>query len=228
MGSTYWEEYYFRSAKQRTKVLSLLTKYLLQYKSVCIPGVGTLEIIQDPPKLNFAERLFTPPVFITHYLNKEVLTDHQVNYFAASNVEEREIIKEQLLNFGENFKSRIRQKPFEWIGLGTFHFDSEAIVFEPVTVCMPSLQTVPAVKVIRTDQDHQVLVGDKELSSRQAAVALIKNIAKRPVVILIGWIVLILAILAIIYILYMGNFNPGSSGLQWKVSGYITCPINHF
>jgi hypothetical protein len=61
---------------------------------------------------------------------------------------------------------------------------------------------------------HQVLVGDQEMSSRQVTEVLNRVEYKRSWFIIAGWILLILAILVIIFYLFMNNFETTSTGLK--------------
>lgn len=212
MGSTCWAELYFRSLKSN-RVLPLLTKYLIRYKRVCIPHVGTFEIVQQSPQLNVADKLIIPPSFKARYVEQDSVSEHQFNFFAASN-EEKEKIKQDLFAFGERLKNKISRSSFYWNGLGTLHYKSNRVVFEPEEIQLSSLQPVPAEKVLRENVQHNVLVGDHEMTSDQVNEVLTKEEYKRPWFIIAGWIIFILAVIAIIIFLYLKNFQTASTGMQ--------------
>lgn len=213
MGSTFWAELYFRSLK-RTKVLPLFTKYLLQYKRVCIPHVGTFELVLQSPRLDVAGKLFTPPSFTTKYLTEDALPDHQFHFFAHSVPAEKEKLEQELRSFGRDLKDRIEKVPFRWNGFGTLRYTSNELVFEPSEIRLDSLQGLKADRVIRPNLAHDLLVGDQHLSSVETAKTIDRTDYKMPVSMVIGWIVLLLALIAIIIILYTGNFQTGTSGLR--------------
>jgi hypothetical protein len=211
-----WAESYFRSLK-RIKVISILTKYLLQYKRVCIPHIGTFEIVQQSPQLSIADKLFTPPFFTIRYLQQDAVPEHQFNFFSWSDPSKKEILKEELFNFGAELKSRIRETPFQWNGFGTLRYASDELVFEPRSIELESLQRVPAEKVIRYNAEHSMLVGDQQMTRQQVTRVLHKKSSRWPSAIVVGWIILVLAVLAIIILLYLEKFQPASSGLKLGV-----------
>lgn len=213
MGSTFWAELYFRSLKSN-KVLSLFTRYLVQYGRVCIPHVGSFELVCEPPRHDVADKSFSAPVYSTRYSSQDQVTEHQYRYFSFSENPGREALH----SFGEELRNSIRQSPFQWSGFGVLKLQSSAIHFEPQPLILSSLQPVPALKVTREDARHHVLVGDQEIRSGIDAEATEKVPAPRQYEMLIGWIILAIAITAIIIYLFLNNFQVSASGLQWKAN----------
>lgn len=212
MGLTYWAELYFRSLKSN-KVLPLLTQYLFLYKKVCIPHIGRFEIIQQSPQLNVADKLVTPPCFEIKYFNEDLVPEHQLVFF-TSEEREQEKIKQELFSFGEQLKNKIQHLPFYWNGLGTLRYHFNEIIFEAEEIKLFSLQNIAAQKVLRENAQHQILVGDRELSSQEVAEALNRVKQSTPLFITVGWIVLSVAIISILIILFSKNFEPAAIGLQ--------------
>lgn len=217
MGLTFWAELYFRSLKT-TKVLSLFTKYLVQYGRVCIPHIGTFELETQPPRHDIADKRFMPPTFVTRYSRLEKLSAHQSSYFAFSNHSSREKMEDEIASFGAQLKNKIRQAPFQWNGLGTLRLQSSEILFEPAGIKLSSLNPVPAHKVIRENVQHQVLVGDHQMTSQQVSDSIQKPLEKYPLYMRAGWIILALAVITIIVLLYLGKFQVSSSGLKWSAA----------
>ncbi|MGZ8545390.1 MAG: hypothetical protein ACXWV0_08845, partial [Flavisolibacter sp.] len=89
---------------------------------------------------------------------------------------------------------------------------------DPCPLNLSSLQPVPALKVTRENAQHQVLVGDQEMRSGEVSGMLNQAAPHKQDYILAGWIILGLAIIAIIIYLYLHNFQVSASGLKWKVS----------
>ena len=211
MGSTFWAELYFRLPK-RNNVLLLITKYLLQYKRVCIPHVGTFELVQEPPQLDVADKIFTPPSFTTRFLHHDAVPDHQFLYLESSVHSERETLKQELSRFGQNLKTRIEKDPFRWNGFGTLRYHSDELVFEPQPIRLTSLQRLRADKVIRQNVAHNVIIGDQHITSEDIARPVDRQGYKMPWYMIVGWILLALSILAILWILYLNNFQDTASG----------------
>ncbi|GAC1421203.1 MAG: hypothetical protein NVS1B13_12130 [Flavisolibacter sp.] len=195
-------------------MLGLVTEYLLLYKRVCIPYIGTFEIVHQPAGLDVADKAFLPPTFITQYDQNQTLSEHQVSFFALCNQAAQEKQKTELLSFGLVLKSKIQQEAFEWNGFGTLQSSSEAIVFTAHKILLPSLQQLPAEKVIYAGSSHPVLVGDRQISSLHIGALLHLPLVKRSLVLLIGWALLTVAIIFLVYRLYKGHFEGGSMGLS--------------
>jgi hypothetical protein len=89
-------------------------------------------------------------------------------------------------------------------------------LFEPDEILLGSLPPVTAEKVIRQNVQHSMLVGDREMNSQQVNEVLARVEYKRPWFITLGWILLIVAVVAILIYLYMHDFQTSSTGLgKW-------------
>jgi type IV secretory pathway component VirB8 len=62
-----------------------------------------------------------------------------------------------------------------------------------------------------------MLVGDQQMTRQQVTRVLHKKSSRWPSAIVVGWIILVLAVLAIIILLYLEKFQPASSGLKLGV-----------
>ena len=196
-------------------MLSLFTKYLVHYGKVCIPHIGTFELIRQPPQLDVADQLFIPPSYITAYHPQELISEHQRDFFASCFNTAKEKTATDLVSFGEKLKKRLRHKPFQWNGFGTLHLEQGGIAFDPYQIYLDSFTSVPAHKIMRQNVQHSILVGDQQMTSEQVAEALIKTDEKKNFYMMIGWVLLILALITISIVLYFGKFQPSSSGLRW-------------
>jgi hypothetical protein len=216
MGSTFWAVSYFRSLK-RTKVLALLTKYLVQYKRVSIPHIGTFEIVQQSPELHIADHLITAPVFTTKYVNNDRVPEHQFLFIASCESAEKARLEEELVVFGENLKRSIQSSPFRWNGIGTLRYTASELVFDAQSFEFDSLKFVPARKVMRENPKHSMLVGDQQMNSEQITTALKKQpfaVLRKPGFMFAGWTILILALIAIFIHLFLGKFDISAAGLR--------------
>jgi hypothetical protein len=198
-------------------VLSILTKYLLQYRRLSIPNVGTFELVQQSPQFNVVDKLVLPPAYQLSWSKNDSLPEHQLSYLASSVQANREKIKEELEQFGRKFKTKVEKEAFTWNGIGTIKKDSGALEIENELLKIDGLEAVAANKIMRENAAHSMLVGDRQMTSHQAAHNLNKG-RKRSYVVLIGWILFVLTLIAIVFILYKNGFNPLSSGLRMKSS----------
>ncbi len=217
MGSTSWAELYFRSLKLN-KVLSLLTKYLLQYRRLCIPHVGTFELVQQPAEFSVVDQLMLPPAFRLSWTSSDFLPEHQLSYLAAASRADKEKTRAELDQFGQGFYSKLEKQTFTWNGIGTVKKENGSVHVAKEFLQVDGWEVVPAHKVVREHAEHSMLVGDRQMTSQQVADTLGKGGKKRSYVVLIGWILFVLTLLAIIFLLYKNGFNPLSSGLKMKTS----------
>lgn len=196
-------------------MVSLLTKYLVQFGQVCIPHIGTFEIVQEPPELDVADKRVKPPFFKTRLVQQERVSDHQVRFLSA----ETGNAKKELLLFGEQLKESLRQSPFRWQGFGTLSYASNNLVFEPESIRIGALSEVPALKVIRDNAHHPVLVGDRQMRSDEMGAILEKARRKNHLPVMIGWTVLAVAVGAIVFFLYQKGFQGSAAGLTLPAVG---------
>jgi hypothetical protein len=217
MDSISWVELYFRSLKSN-KVLSLLTKYLLQYRRLSNPNVGTFELVQQSPEFNVVDKLILPPGFHLNWNKNDSLPEHQLSYLAASVQADKEMVREELEQFGKKFKIKVEKETFVWNGIGAVKKNNGSVDVEGQLLKIDGLQAIAAHRVMRENVEHNMLVGDRQMTSQQVTHTLNREAKKKNYIVLIGWILFFLALLAIVFILYKNGFNPLSSGLQMKAS----------
>ena len=218
MASTSWVESYFRSLKANS-VFNQLTKYLVQYKRVSIPSVGTIVLVQQPAHLNVADKIIDPPAFSAELRQDGAVPEHQLHYLSAMLQQETEDVRHSLDEFGAWLKKRVHVDGFEWKGIGLIRPSGQ-----PTPVSLQALAPIPAERVMRQGAEHNVLVGDQQMTSTQITGLRETETAtkkKRSVLVLIGWIILILSILFIIFILYQGKFRVGSTGSRQAPTSYL-------
>ncbi len=203
---------YFRSHK-RIKVLAKLTLYLLQYKRVCIPDVGTFEIVQQAPQLRVADQMMTAPQYRTHFTRHNNTSDIPTEVFSFPDPAQNEKLESEWFKLGQQLHQRIHHGPYHWNGFGTFRLTSNQLTFEPQVVVLESLQKIPAQKVIRPNVAHHMLVGDQETTTHQMSEVLQRAIYKKPLMV-VAWLVLFLALLTIGVLLYVHHFEVSAAGLK--------------
>src|SRR5215207_6661783 len=115
MDSTFLQVLYFRSLKVNN-VLNLLTKYLLQYRTVTIPHVGTIQLIQRPSQLDVADKIIHPPSFSAEIKKEEDVSAHQLNFLNHFLQKAPHFVLEDLKLFGDNLHDKINGPGFEWSG----------------------------------------------------------------------------------------------------------------
>ncbi len=208
-------------------MLQTLTAYLLQYRTVSIPHVGTVQLVQHPAQANVVDKRILPPSF-TAQLNTvgDEVSTHQLAYLMASLQKSSDVVALELKDLGSRLYDAVNGPGFEWVGIG--HFSNSTTL---VAIDVEGLQPVEAQKLIRENPNHAVLVGDRETTSLQLAderaeAGTVKR--KRDVLVIIGWVLLGLSVLAIVYLLYSGKFNVGAAGSKLRATSWYVGEASSF
>jgi hypothetical protein len=207
-------------------VFNQLTKYLLQYKRVSIPNVGTILLVQQPPQLDVADKTIQPPTYTAELRDDETVSEHQLNFLSAIMRQEKESIHHSLNSLGLWLREKVRGNGFEWKGIGIIRAPGH-----PLSLPVGILETIPAQRVLRQDAEHSVLVGDQQLTSTQIAGRKAEEETargtKRSIFVIVGWILLALSILYIIFVLYQGRFRIGATGSKASPTGYQRLQVDN-
>lgn len=192
-------------------MLRHLSHYLLQYGRVCVPHVGTLRLVQRPPALNVADKTIEPPSYVIELQPDESVSDHQLGFLHNAIGKQQDEAERELRLFGTAVQKQIGDGGFQWDGLGRLESKTQILPFHVL-----AMQPVAAEKIIRQEATHNVLVGDRELTSAQAVERVAQPASpagkKRTIAIAIGWVLLLLAVLAIAVLLYLGKFTVAAAG----------------
>lgn len=195
-----------------------LTKYFTQYKQVSIPEVGSFELVYQSATLDVANKLLQPPSYFTNYSKTDLVKEHQLNFLAVHLQTDKPSVEKQLIQFGKELKNQIQSDSFLWKGIGRLENRDTRILFHPDYAETEVLQPIVAERVLREDAMHTVLVGEKEVQRSHVPETAIDSLRKKPVAIIVGWILAVLAIGAILFMLYRGNFQSTATGNKWKVT----------
>lgn len=205
-----------------------LHHYFFQYKTVCIPGVGTLHLVQQPATLDVVNQQLLPPHQKVRFSRKVSVEPHQLHTLAAHFNNDQALVAEELTRFGEALRSRLQEEPFCWQGVGRLELDGAYVHFEPQGADAALLEPVSAQRVLRENVQHTVLVGDveRQMTTEEYQAELLEDRPRRSWVEIIGWIVVALALAFIGYHIYISNGQASGSGLQQKPAIQQT-PVQH-
>lgn len=204
-------------------MFNLLTKYLHQYQRLYIPFIGSFEVVEQPARLEFAERLIYPPTFTIHYKEEGSLPEAQLEYLQEEWETDAAIAESRLQQFGRQLKERLANGSFTWPGIGILHFRQNRINLEEMPLV--HLTPVEAHKIIRENAQHTVLIGEQEVQSGDVAGYIQDSAPKRSVLVIIGWILLGLALLYLAYYFYKEGFRLESTGTRTKAVASLGYPI---
>ena len=145
-----------------------LYKYLLQNKSLSIPGLGTIFVERVPAQSDFVNRQLLPPSF--HYRFDKYFDAPDKEFFGFLSRQKGIADYEAIRWYNEwayDLRNQIKtDNPVTLEGVGVLSKDLAGdIQFEALMPVESYLNAVPAVRVIRSHAKHLLRVGDKEVSS---------------------------------------------------------------
>lgn len=140
-----------------------IASLLFQNKTCPLPGIGTLSIINSAAEADFTNKMFTAPRPVIHFVSNESDPSVLLDYLAVSTEQHRDDVTKSLEIFCEDLKKQAVTK-LESIGSFLVN-DAGNISFVPEDLPETFLQPVYAERVIRPDEEHNILVGDKETTN---------------------------------------------------------------
>lgn len=148
-------------------MLNVLYKYLIQCRSLALPGLGTLELQKIPAISNFSDHVILPPSYkIILDDSKDTPSKNLFQYISTqTGLNEWEAIK-QLNDFSFDIKSSLKQgENFMWNKVGVFSMQENGVaVLDSPSIEYDFAEPVPAIRVIRNNVNHTILRGDVEVS----------------------------------------------------------------
>ncbi len=181
--------------------------------------MGTIQIVHQPVQLDVVDKRLQPPSFIAQFKRREDITEHQLNFLDGFLNRGKEAVSKELQFFGDNVQEQINDSGFDWKGLGIITKSTHTL---PLTIV--GLEVIRAEKIMRADAQHNILVGDREMTSVQMTERRVGNEVvvekKTSIYILVGWGLLILSVLAIAFFLYTGKFKVNAAGSKQRPVGY--------
>jgi len=149
-------------------MISVLNSYLIQHKSICIPGLGTIYLEKIPAINDFSNRQLLPPSYKFRFDKYFDAPDKEFFSFLASNQDMAEYEAIKLYNeFAYDLRDRIRkEEKFEWPQVGVLTRDGAGeIQFKSELIQPGFVRPVEAIRVIRPDARHAIIVGDQQLTT---------------------------------------------------------------
>jgi hypothetical protein len=193
-------------------MIEILNGYLIQHKSISIPGLGTIYVERLPAMNDFTNRQIQPPSYKFRFDKYFDAPDKDFFNFLATNknIPEYEAIK-QYNEFAYELRNSIRHhEKFNWpdVGVlsqdlgGEIHFESA----DPGSCMAP----VAANRVIRQHAQHAILVGDQEKTNQEMTEMLSEGtFVERE-----SWWIYALILFAIALCLLFFHFFRAGTGLE--------------
>src|SRR6476469_5211820 len=197
-------------------MISTLNSYLIQHKSICIPGLGTIYLEKIPAINDFSNRQLLPPSYKYRFDKYFDAPDKEFFSFLASNqnIAEYEAIK-QYNEFAYDLRDRIRKEErFDWPQVGILMRDATGeIQFKSEMIQPQFIRPVQAIRVIRQDARHAILVGDQELTTDHMSELLSEEVyVEKESWWIYALIILAVALVILFIYLYQHRWDFGSIG----------------
>ena len=210
-------ELYFRSIK-RTEMYAELYEYLLHYKTLPVPGIGTFLLERKPATGDFPNRVFRAPAFgIVFKKETEPFPKHFFSRLGnILGISDRDA-SNRFREFTDSTSSQLQKGDrIHWTGVGSItRAEDGEIRFNPDEFAAED--PVKAGKVIREHATHTVRVGEDEKSSEEMTRMLNTQVTRRSY----GWLLptglLLVAALFIGWHLFNRGFEPASSGNNTRI-----------
>ena len=190
-------------------MISLINSYLLQHKSVSIPGLGTIYVERIPAQSDFVNRQLIPPAY--HYRFDKYLDAPDRSFFSFLSrhlkLSEPEAVK-SYHEWAQNLRHSIgTDEPTLLESIGSLkRSPSGDIIFETIGPLKTYDVAVPAERVIRSDAKHAMLVGDRETTTAEMSDYLQDVPGKRTR----WWVYLLIALGVVLAVLLYNYFTNGS------------------
>ena len=203
-------------------MVEALNSYLVQHKSLSIPGLGTIYVERIPAQSDFVNKQILPASY--HYRFDRYFDAPDKDFFTYLAGQKQIADYEAIRWYNEwayDLRNRIRtQQEVTWENVGTLKTDvSGEVVFEAQQNLVSFLTPAPAERVIRTNAQHTMIVGDREVTNTAMTDYLSEEgvyVEKES-----WWIyALILATIAVVVIFFhffQTGFNSGSVSNQQKI-----------
>lgn len=149
-------------------MFDLLQEYAAQHHQLSLPGIGLVALEKSAARADFSERMFYPPGSEWKLMEAVPNIDESLSNFISrkKNISVWEA-KKELENFCNNIKHEIsHSSEIKIPGIGILKNDINGrLQLETMVADTMLLKPVIAERVIRKDEAHTILVGDREKTS---------------------------------------------------------------
>lgn len=151
-----------------------LHKYLILYKKLSLPGVGSFTIQQTNASVDVAGQIIYPPLPVISFGANTLDDDkHLQQYLSHENPGDA-------LQIAKTIKENLsHQKHASLNGIGSLQKDeNDNIIFQPAYTLQDYFPAITAERVIYKNAAHTMLVGDAERTNLEMQDALTKPVTK--------------------------------------------------
>jgi len=195
----------------------LFYEYLILYRQLSLPGIGTVFLERTSSKLDMSNRQLTAPAY--RFRMEAGIDQPDRNLFAwvsaSSRLSEWDAVK-SLSSFSSEVKEKLAAEgKMIWENVGVFRRDDKGnLALESDSIILSSEFPAMAEKVIREKAEHTLMVGEQEKSSVEMETLFNNPVEKKEY----AWIVaLILTGLSVVFASWYFSekgFTPAATGNQ--------------
>ena len=145
----------------------IIASYLVQKKECSLPGLGHFRIITKPAELDVANKELFPPTDEITFKEEEVhLRKDLVSYISLKQGIHEIHAAENINNWCINVKDKLDAgEKIYFESVGNLQKNAEGNIFFHKKSEFMMYEIVPAERVIHKNEQHSVLVGDRETTS---------------------------------------------------------------
>ena len=147
-----------------------LYQYLISYKQVALPGIGTFSLERKPAENDFSNKRINPPVYSVnlHFPAKTPSSKFYQWLSGVLNIPESNAVN-AFNDFALDMKSKIGNgETIDWNGVGTLSRGlAGEIKFKSAVNNLGYEEPVTAEKIIREKAEHMVRVGEDQKTSAE-------------------------------------------------------------
>ena len=192
----------------------LLETYLFRNRECLLPGIGVLRIIETPAEYVHSNQHFTAPSSFVSLLKEEKDPGNIIRYLAQAAHMSTAEAAEKFHQYCLSIRKLAAGDYVSWPHTGRFAVAEDGeLTFECISLPAAFFSPAPALRVLRRDVSHDVLVGDTQTTS--ADMAAYYNKTETPLHRRWLWGAAVLFIIAlvviIVYVITSGNGSFGNA-----------------
>ncbi len=198
---------------------SIITPYFLQSGECSLEQIGTISISSKPAELDIVNKQILPP--FEEIIFTEDATQSSpglIKYIAQKKGYSADVAESILTDFCNEWKDRLADgESFVFETLGSLQKNNDGNIYFKRTETTQFLKPVIAERVLHENAEHNVLIGDKEISSSMITEYNIEEPIKKSKWWLWALILAVVAFAALTYHFSKHNFNGEGTGNQTHI-----------
>ena len=207
-------------------MFQLLSQYFFQVKKLYIPAVGTFLLEPYSAVNDFTSQTVQAPGWTTVFTPvKEgaVAENSQQNEGLFDWLADKlNVSKEDAIIKYDEFSDKVKSDldnglQINWDGVGVLERVNNRLVFSPELATANVFTGVSAKKIVRENASHNVLVGERETTTGEMRTELTEQKPVGTRSNKIGWILLLVALILLVWFFLSNGCNLKNTGNQQKV-----------